>query len=322
MTAEETRVLKRELKAAIEAGKQRQSVRETFEKFSALSKGKALDPSLHRDFGWLIYYSLRNTPLNSMLPRKRMLLLYLNLEMERPSLLHSLMLGEALKMKKTVPSQFRLRDFVALWGIENLREEDWEKFKPDKGHSPNSLVENLIGAYAKEIKSDKAEAPDEFGTLVDKAIETYRSNPHLPLYKGMVLVSQGKREEALEHYKTLLRRWPKKFFLWSNAEELVPYKNLDVRIALLCKAMSMIRDRAFIGDIRLRLANAFYKKGLYANARYELEEYIRYYTSQGWKIKNWCETLKARVEAAAPNQPAAPTPYADYTPLADRFIKE
>lgn len=319
---EETGVLRRELKAAIEAGKQRQSVKEAFEKFSGLCKEKALDPSLYRDFGWLIYYSLRNTHLNSILRRKRMLLLYLKLELERPSLLHSLMLGEALKTKKTVPSQFRLRDFVALWGIENLREEDWEKFKPEKGHSPNSLVENLIGAYAKELKKDKAEAPDDFGALVDKAIATYRSNPHLPLYKGIVLVAQGKREEALEHYKALLRRWPKKFFLWSNAEELAPYKNLDVRIALLCKAMGMIRDRAFLGDIRLRLANVLYKKGLYANARYELEEYIRYYTSQDWKIKNWCDTLMARVEAAAPKLPAAPTPYADYIPLADRFIKE
>ena len=322
MTAEETNALKSQLREAIEAGRQRLSIEAQFEKFNTLYKEKMLDPSLLRDFGWLTYYHLRNIPLNSILPRKRLLLLYLSLELERPSLLHSLMLGEALKMKRNSPSQFKIMDFLTLWGIENLREADWEKFKPDKGHSPNSLVENLIGTYARELKDEKSSAPDDFAVIVDRALETYKTNPHLPLYKGLVLASQGRREEALAHYKTLLRRWPKKFFLWSKAEELVPYKNLDVRIAMLCRAMSMVRDPAFLGDIRLRLANVLCKKGLYANARYQLEEYIRYYTSQGWKIKRWCDVLLARVEASAPNIPAQPTPYPDFLPLADKFINE
>lgn len=322
MTAEDTKAMKSQLQEAIAAGRQRLRIGDRFEKFSTLYQGNRLDRSLHGDFGWLIYYQLRNTPLNSILPRKRLLLLYLRLELERPSLLHSLMLAEALKMKRNSPSQFKILDFLALWGLENLREEDWEKFKPDKGQSHNSLVENLIATCALELKGKQRSAPDDFSILVDRAVDIYKTNPNLPLYKGLVLVSQNRREEALAYYKTLLRRWPKKFFLWSQAEDLVPYMEFDLKIALLCRAMNMSRDRAFLGDIPLRLANVLCKKGLYGNARYELEEYIRYYTSQGWKIKPWCDVLLARVKAGAPNLPANPTPYSDFLPLADRFITE
>lgn len=170
------------------------------------------------------------------------------------------------------------------------------------------------------MKEKKCSAPDDFAVLVDQALDTYKTNPHLPVYKGLVLASQGRKEEALEHYKSLLRRWPKKFFLWSKAEELVPYKNLDVRIGMLCRAMSVVRDPAFLGDIRLRLANLLYKRGLYAYARYELEEYIRSYTSQGWKIKRWCDIILERLASTAPNISAEPTPYSYFLPFADKFI--
>lgn len=319
MTSEESRTFRKEIKAGIEEAKQGKGVKDLYDKLSALHKEGNLNPELHRDFGWLIYYRTRHTGLNFVMDRKRMLLQYLKLELERPSLLHSLMLSEAIKLKKSNPSQFRLRDFLNLWGLENLREEDWEKFKPSNGHSSNSLVENLIGNYVKEVKKDGCKASDEFALLLEKALQNYRSNPHLPLYKALVLVSQDKKEEALAHYKSLLRRWPKKFFLWSNSEELLPYKEIDTRIALLSKAITLVRDKGFLGNIRLRLANLLYKKGLYANALHEVEQYQRYYFSQGWHIKRWCETLTDRITAASPGLKSSPTPYSDFIPLADQF---
>lgn len=321
MASEEITVLKKELKAGIEAAKKKIATGELYDRLSAMQKAGSLPRSLFRDFGWFVYYRLRVTPLSHVLSRKRMLMQYLNLELVCPSLLHSLMLLEAIKLKKNSPSQFRLRDFLKLWGEENLREEDWEKFKPEKGHSPNSLVENLIGAYTKEVKKDKCEASEEFARVLDTALQTYKANPHLPLYKAITLVSQGKKKEALEYYRILLRRWPKKFFLWSNAEEVVPYHDLDLRISFLSKAVATTRNPRFLGDIKLRLANLLLKKGLYANARYELEQYERYYTGQGWHVKKWCETLQTRLDAAAPEIPSSPTPYNSLLIPADNFIK-
>lgn len=290
------------------------------ERLGALHKSGELDPSLLLNFGWLIYFRLKHTPLNSVLARKRLLVQYLNLELERPSLLHSLILGEALKTKKSTPSQFKIRDFVALWGIENLREEDWEKFKSEKmGHSSNSLVENLIGVYTREIKKDRTAASEDFGKLLDKAIAAYPSNPHLPLYRPIVLESRGQKEEALDCYRRLLKRWPRKFFLWSRAEELLPRADTDTRIALLCRAVTLVRDKSFLGDIRLRLAHLLNRKGMNHHAKHELNQYLQLYSSQGWHIKNWYDILCSRVEGAAPGVAPAPTPYDSFIALASQF---
>ena len=336
MTNEEYADLKKEMKLAIAAAKRKEDPFAAYEKFCNLFRSADLDSSLYRDFGWLIYYLLRAKPHNMVLQRKRLLLQYLKLNLERPSLLHSLILFEAVVMKKNSPSGFRLKDFVAMWGLENLRPEDWVKKKLENGRLSNSLVENLIGTYVKEVINDNTQASDEFISLLDKAMATYRSNSHLPLYKARALVSAARNDEALSQYKTMLRRWPKKFFLWSETEELLPRSDLDLRIAFLCKTISYVRDESFLGDIRLRLADLQIRKGLYTNALYELMKYERYYMSQNWRLKDCHETLLNRAIHSAPYAPSIPTPYtraiptpyapsiptpyADYLPLADRFL--
>lgn len=313
--------MKKEIKRATELLRDGKSEGDLFDRLVELHNSDNLDQSLFLNFGWLIYYKLKHTPLSSVLPRKRLLIRYLNLDLERPSLLHSLILNEAVKLKKNSPSQFRFRDFVELWGIPNLRDEDWEKFKPENGHAPNSLVENLIGVYTREIKKDGAEASEDFMNLLDKAIESYRSNPHLPLYRPIVLESQGRKEEALVCYRNLLKRWPRKFFLWSRAEELLPRADLDMRIALLCRAVTLVRDKSFLGDIRLRLANLLIRKGLHHYAKHELNQYLQLYSSQGWHIKNWHDTLCRRTETASPGVTPVPTPYDSLMAPASRFLQ-
>lgn len=313
--------LRKDLKEGVQRARQGENVGELHSRFSSMVREGTLPKALLRDFGWLNYYQLKYTHLSSVLPRKRLLLQHLNLDLNHPSLLHSLILAEAVKLKKNSPAQFRLRDFVDLWKLENLRKEDWEKFNPEKGHSCNSLVENLIGACMKEIRRYGGEASEEFGSLLRKAMDVYPSSPHLPLYEPIVLASQGKKEEALAAYQRLLRRWPRKFFLWSSAEEMLPRADIDTRISLLCKAITLVRDQSFLGDIRLRLANLLQKKGLYAYARHELETHLHHYVSRHWNVKRWHETLSGRLNASAPGVAPSPTPYASFLALADGFLQ-
>lgn len=208
-----------------------------------------------------------------------------------------------------------------MWGIENLRDEDWVKAKTDTGRLQNSLVENLIATYIKEIKRNKCQVTDSFLTMLERAIQTYPSNPNLSLYKAIALASQGRRKEALMQYKTLLQQSPKKLFLWSDTEELLPPSELDAKIALLCKALTSVRDMCSLGEIRLRLANLLYRKGLYANARYELEQYEHFYNTQRWRVNRWTETLRQRLDSVAPDAASDPTPYDIFLPDVDRFLQ-
>lgn len=306
-----------ELKAAIEDAKKGANVISLHKQISNWYNNGELDTRLYLDFGWLTYYALKQTPVSEVVNRKILLNQYLQLELPKPSILHSLILGEAVKVEKNTPLQFRIRDFVRLWGLENLRSEDWMQFTTEEGNTMSSLVEKLISVYVKEIKTDNVEAPDNFCQLVDKAIEAFPGNQNLPQQKAGVLISQGKTDEALSYYKDMILRSPAKFFLWEQASDLVP--DIDTKIGLLCKALTCGADDKFIVKVRLSLAKLLIQAGMPSNAKYELEKHRQTRQANGWSLKEEFRNLYnqlASVEATADNNAI----YTKYSVKADEFI--
>ena len=305
------------LKEAIEIAKEGVITENFVQRCYDLFANGNLNENLYHDFGWLIFYNLKNTPLNDVIKRKQLLHYYLKLKLPRPELLHSLILTEAVKIEKNTPLQFRIRDFMNIWGWDSLRTEDWKQYKSDNGNTILSLVEKLISVYAKELKSDNIHSSENFNDLVDKALERYPNNQYMPFYKATVLMSLGKKEEALEYYKQLILKSSSKCYLWNQASALL--EDIDLKIALLCKAISVERDESFIGGCRLNLAKAFIEKGLFSNAKYEIDKYRDFYTSQDWTLKQefWdVVNLIPQETASADNQPL----YNEYSSKAEDFI--
>ena len=276
-----------------------------------------LDVKLHRDYGWLIYYALRQTELNDAYNRKFLIARYLKLELERPSMLHSLILSEAVKIEKNTPLQFRIRDFIKMWGIENLREEDWKQFTTNDGKTIPSTVEQLISVYAKEMKTDGVVPCEEVCELLDKALPKFPNNQYLPYYKATMLIAQGKKEEATDYYKTLIIANPSKFYLWDQLAELVDDEN--VAIGLRCKAVTSGTDEEFIVNVRLRLAAMLIAKGLLPNAKHELDMYQKAYEMKGWHLKQAFFDVASRIPSdvvAIDNKDF----YAEYSAYAEEYI--
>lgn len=306
-----------ELKMAIEMAKDGQPTDAAILKFIDLFKTGALKSSFLPDLGWLIYYNLKHTELKNSNRRKQLLHTYLTLELPRPSVLHSLILNEAIKDKQNTPQQFKIRGFMPLWGWNSFRTEDWKQFTMDNGKTCNSLVERLISVYAQELKTEKGAASNEFSDLIDRALERFPQNQDLPLYKARVLASLGKQEEALNYYKQLILRTPAKYYLWHQASSLVG--NIDLKAALLCKAISIEHDESYIGKCRLELANVFIEKRLFSNAKFELDKYREVYESKSWKLKPEYKNLEHLIPQsviAANNQAI----YNEYIPQAESFI--
>lgn len=306
-----------ELKTAVENAKNGADAISVHKEVSMWYSNGELDTRLYQDFGWLTYYALKQTNLNEVQKRKILLNLYLKLDLPTPSILHSLILGEAVKVEKTTPLQFRLRDFVRLWGLENLRNEDWEQFHTDEGNTKLSLVEKLIGVYAKELRTDHVEASDDFSRLVDKALVVFPNNQYLPQYKASVLISQKKADEALTYYKDMILNSPSKFYLWDQAADLV--QDIDTKIGLICRALSCGVEDKFIGKVQLRLASLLVQKSMLSNAKYELEKFRQTYQKNGWNLKPEFWNLYNRltsVETAANNDAI----YIKYSIKADEFI--
>lgn len=273
-----------ELKVGLEKAKRGEDVSELYETLVARFNENTLLDSHYSDFGWLIYYILRSTPLNDAQTRKVALHQYLKLNLPRPSMLHSLILGEAVKVEDNTPFQFHIRNFMNLWGWENLRNpEDWEQFKTDDGKIVTSLVEKLIKVYSKELKTDGIPSPKEFSDLIDKATAQFPNNQYMPLYKAYELLSLGKKDEALDNYKKLILRSPAKSYLWSQLSDLID--DLELKTALLCKAITVEKDEQFVGKARLKLVSVLTERNLLSLAACELTKYKEFYTSKGWGLK-------------------------------------
>lgn len=306
-----------ELKDALVSGKNGQNIKIEYQHISNYFNSGELNASLYPDYGWLTYYALRQTPLNDAYSRKVMLNNYLKLELPRPSMLHSLILGEAIKVEQNTPLQFRIRDFIRMWGLDNLRDEDWEQFKTTEGNTLPSIVEKLIGVYIKELKTDRIEAPEEFCQLVDMALIKYPQSQNMPYFKATALISQGKISEALVYYKELILRFPSKYYLWYQIVELV--EDIDTQIGFLCKSLSCGANEEFLGAVRLKLASLLIKKGMQSNAKHELEKYRQTYLSNGWNLKTEFLQIYNQLTTVEPADDNVSI-YAEFAAFADAYI--
>lgn len=308
----------KELNDAVEQAKNGTNITAQCREFILAYKAGEIDASLFNKLGWAIYYAIKQTPkTQSGDALKQMLAVYCKLDLPRPSNLHSRILGEVIKIERDNAPLLRIRDFVTLWGLENLQEDDWEQYRTDDGRTLPSLVEKLASVYTKELITDGVAASEEFSQLVDKALEAYPDSQNMPYVKARVLMSQGRMAEALVFYKQLLVKYPSKNYLWVHATNLV--EDMDMRIGMLCKAVMSGVDDKFKGAARMKLATVFMRKNLQPNAKYELEKYRETYQREGWGLKAEFMVLYNQLSGVTAAESNADV-YAEYGVKAEEFL--
>lgn len=90
----------------------------------------------------------------------------LKLSAERPSKLHSALLGSAVKVAEHCPD-FRFIAFLSMWHLGNLRPEDHERTKSQDGKSFPSLADRVCKAFAHDrlLHPEDALPEDQFAIL-------------------------------------------------------------------------------------------------------------------------------------------------------------
>ena len=108
-----------------------------------------LPTSRHYAFGWIIYYAMHQSPEQEIAARRQMLGRYLKLSLVKPHKLHSMILTEAIRLRREADDKFSLMKFLPLWNLANLRPGDWRRKEVD-GKPVSSTVEKLITQYVNE----------------------------------------------------------------------------------------------------------------------------------------------------------------------------
>ena len=99
---------------------------------------------------WVLFYYLRDKFLiKTNVAYKKLLNRYLNLSNRRPSLVHSVVMGIALKICDAEVI-FDSLSFFKVWGPENLTDSDYRPYYSDGGYLISPLAERIIYRLVRE----------------------------------------------------------------------------------------------------------------------------------------------------------------------------
>lgn len=144
------------------------------------------DPQEQRNaeqMGWAIYNQLKEGNLPSVEMRK-LLNQYLHLSVEKPSMLHSLLLFVVLKHYAGL-NDFNFTVFFRLWGKDNFRPEDWKSEKVEGKWMP-SLTERVLSRLFKAL-------PNKFRQPLNPAEQFDSELAHFLLDKSLARAPKNKR---------------------------------------------------------------------------------------------------------------------------------
>lgn len=111
----------------------------------------------HESYGWVIYRYIKAEESNlSSVEVRTFFRDYMNLENERPSMLHSMILNFALNYSKT-HNDFKFYNFFLLWDPNNLRNEDL-----NDGYKNEKKIPSLISRICRQFIISKTEVDIDF----------------------------------------------------------------------------------------------------------------------------------------------------------------
>lgn len=243
------------------------------------------DREVQTGFGWELYkhskelMAAENVNLGAV---KRNLNDYLKLDVEKPSLLHSCILQLAAKLAGQ--DRFNLLIFARLWNLNNLRPEDYERFRAEDGKEYSSLAEKVIQQVGKEAAADSAREQEQVLPHLNAAIERFPDNVWLKLDKSKILLSLGRHEEALAFGLEVVKAKPNDYWAWGLVGDIVSRTDPEAALGCYCKALSCPAEDKFTGKIRLKVARYMLESKDLSAAKLEVETIVRAKESEGHKI--------------------------------------
>jgi hypothetical protein len=248
---------------------------------------------------------------------------------DKPSLAHSLLLKFFLKRK----DHFMVFDeFIEWWNLDNLRDDDYLPEKFNEVTFP-ALVETLYAALCKNemnrissatgnITPEKRNQIVALASKINALYSQYNNFKFFPYYAAKLLLSVEHRDGLLDNYLPFAQKNAGEFWVW---ELLADYFNdeIELRIAMLCKAMLCKGKVQMKLGVRTKLFNAFLSRNMLNEAHEELDTIIKIRNENNWKIpKELSENLEKQWYLNSVNARIAQKTYNNAAIKADEILFE
>ncbi len=274
---------------------------------------------------------------------KQFLYNYLKTEnITKPSLLHSLILSQALKLyeaykiKGKVNTSIDIVAFAKMWNLDYLREgvahndSDFIPFEPTQP-SPNGKKINFISLAQKITRAVLEESVDKkdrqsieyFLPYLNKVIEFKKEDIIWALFtRADAYVFLQEYEKAKKDMIVVIKRKSKDTWAWDTLATIFSFVDKYMEFACYCKTLSLVisqKQEDFVWQIRDKFANLLIKKQNLSAAKYELEQIFKCRNKNGWTIsQDLIIKLKSleNIQSTKDNKAL----YAEFSPLAEKCV--
>lgn len=274
---------------------------------------------------------------------KQFLYNYLKTEnITKPSLLHSLILSQALKLYETykikgkVNTAIDIVAFAKMWNLDYLREgaahndSDFIPFEPTQSN-PNGKKINFISLVQKITRAILEESVDKkdrqsiecFLPYLNKVIEFKKEDIVWVLFtRTNAYIFLQEYEKAKKDMIVVIKRKSKDTWAWDTLATIFSFVDKDMEFACYCKTLSLVlsqKQEDFVWQIRDKFANLLIKRQNLSAAKYELEQIFKCRNKNGWTIsQDLIIKLKSleNIQSTKDNKSL----YAEFSPLAEKCV--
>jgi hypothetical protein len=189
--------------------------------------------------------------------------------------------------------------FADWWDFSNFRNEDFveEEYNERK---MMSMVEQAYIHYAKTLTSNvlfgiengngsndsvhsREQKIELFLEKLDDLISKHPQYVYPPYYKAKLLLTRGGKEQALKAFLPFAKQKKNDFWVWDLMADI--YKDdPEIQFACYCKSLSCRIPSEFLVKTRYKFAQLLIPRGMFAEARFEIDKIIQDREKQGWKV--------------------------------------
>lgn len=230
---------------------------------------------------------------------------------------HSEILNLAERFMKE-NDEWRFLNFFKNWNPENLRTDDWEETKKD-GCTYKPLATKALKKTFDILKTQTSE--QDLSWLLqpyEKAIKLFSDDEFLLREKALLHFKNNELELAIKIYKQLVLELANKYYVWKEFSDCIVSDNY-LKIGMLSKALSLEKNKDFLGNIHLDLAKVLIDENLLENALIELEAYKKNREIKGWKLSSVFDELYKKASSIKQSLKNNLKLYKKYIPFAENF---
>jgi hypothetical protein len=216
---------------------------------------------------------------------------------------------------------WRFLSFFSNWNPTNFMDVDWKEEKGKDGETYKPLAIKAIKKSFEIIKNQQDNNNSDLSWLIeiyDKAVKLLPNDEWLIREKALLHIRQKDFDAAVNIYRKLVLELGDKYYIWQEFSECFNADD-NLKIGMLCKALSLEKNEDFLGDIHLELAQCLINENLLANATIELQAYKRHREDKGWKINPLFENMRVKCNTSDIKLENNKDLYQKHIPLAEDY---